>query len=321
MKKHIVFLLIFYISNLSSLLAQGCSDAGFCTMGAMRPNQYLDKRANLSIQSIEVAQSLGVVPVFQDMIHSTIIDINASYKTKTSFQARIPYNIVHGKLGTTQSIGDLFLSVTQIIVQQPKLRIALTIGTRLAIGQSNLTNSEGHVLPLYYQSGMGSNDIIVGASLMTNKWMFALGYQQSLNNSKNTFDPQKWQDSQYADIINNFAPNNQFRRGTDLMFRFERNYRFARFNGFVGALGIYRLNPDQVTMNDNEKMLVQNTQGIVVSAMAGIGYQFSAQSGIKLLVARKISNEWTRTAHIDGLARDWVFQIGYQHRFFTQKNK
>ena len=47
--------------------AQGCSDAGFCTMGAMKPDQHFNRRVQIKLRSIEVAQYVGLTR-FDDVV-------------------------------------------------------------------------------------------------------------------------------------------------------------------------------------------------------------------------------------------------------------
>jgi len=41
------------------VFSQGCSDAGFCTMGAMKPDQPYNKRLKIKLRSIEFSQYYG----------------------------------------------------------------------------------------------------------------------------------------------------------------------------------------------------------------------------------------------------------------------
>ncbi|MEY4931626.1 MAG: hypothetical protein RI909_2350, partial [Bacteroidota bacterium] len=49
--------LIFFLITASSInaIAQGCSDAGFCTMGAMKPDQPYNKKVQLKLRSMELS--------------------------------------------------------------------------------------------------------------------------------------------------------------------------------------------------------------------------------------------------------------------------
>ncbi|TAE45979.1 MAG: hypothetical protein EAY69_09575 [Cytophagales bacterium] len=63
-------LLVIIFSQLSivNLYAQGCSDAGFCTMGAMKPAQSFQKEKLLRVRGIEVSQYMGNTKLKQILV-------------------------------------------------------------------------------------------------------------------------------------------------------------------------------------------------------------------------------------------------------------
>ena len=59
---------LFFIPT-TSVFSQGCSDAGFCTMGAMRPDQPFSKKLNIRLRSVSLTQYIGLTK-FDDKILS-----------------------------------------------------------------------------------------------------------------------------------------------------------------------------------------------------------------------------------------------------------
>ena len=51
---HVTILIHLSIGFITPAFSQGCSDAGFCTMGAMRPDQAYSKRVDLRLRSLEL---------------------------------------------------------------------------------------------------------------------------------------------------------------------------------------------------------------------------------------------------------------------------
>jgi hypothetical protein len=47
--------LAFVLLASGNALSQGCSDAGFCTMGAMKPDQPYNKKIQLKLRSMELS--------------------------------------------------------------------------------------------------------------------------------------------------------------------------------------------------------------------------------------------------------------------------
>src|SRR3990170_5083644 len=80
--------------------AQGCSDAGFCTMGAMKPDQPFNKKIAVRLRSMEISFYRGTTPL-TPIIYVATADFNFSLNSKTSFQLKLPYQAVRGTLGNT----------------------------------------------------------------------------------------------------------------------------------------------------------------------------------------------------------------------------
>ena len=94
---HLTFSILTYNS-----LAQGCSDAGFCTMGAMKPDQHFSKKINLKLRSMELSFYRGTTTL-TPIIKSVTADLNFSLNSKNTLQVKLPYQWVDGRLGHTNS--------------------------------------------------------------------------------------------------------------------------------------------------------------------------------------------------------------------------
>jgi len=309
MKKYYTFL----FSCLSYVVfGQGCSDAGFCTMGAMRPNQAFHKKLTIRLKSVEISQYVGRTK-FEDKIWATTLDLNFALSNKTYVQFKLPYMLVQGPLATTQGIGDISLSLTHSLYATEKVQISASIGTKIPTNNANFKNTEGRALPMYYQSSLGTYDLILGISLITKKWLFATGLQHAFNAVDNQFTWGAWKSSEKTAFADIYPVSNQVKRGTDIMFRAERNFRFARFNFNIGILPIYRIIADSfVSPQSQTRLDVDETKGLALTILAGAGYRFSTKTGIKAMFGKQVA---TRYKNLDGLSREEVFTVGYEYRF------
>src|SRR6187402_3895650 len=105
MKIPLLFILVLYTSV--NALSQGCSDAGFCTMGAMKPDQPYNKKIQLKLRSMELSFYRGTTTT-TPIIYVATADLNFSLNSKSSFQVKVPYTMVRsGNLGETEGISDL----------------------------------------------------------------------------------------------------------------------------------------------------------------------------------------------------------------------
>jgi len=298
--------------------SQGCSDAGFCTMGAMKPDQAYNKKINFKLRAVEVSQYRGK-STSSPVIYVSNIDFAFSINQKTSFQLKIPYQAVTGNLGSTSGIGDISLSATRNVYNSEKFDINATIGAKIPTNDSNLKKSgtefgnEGSPLPMYYQTSLGSYDFIVGLSLISKKWLFATGYQNALSANNNQFEWDEWDGyTGGPDYITAHAIARKLKRGTDVMFRVERNWRFSNYNFSLGALPIYRITKDQIVNLAGDYVKVDKTTGLALTALFSAGYHFNVKSSIKFIYGLKLTD---RDVNPDQLTRTDVQTIAYVYRF------
>ena len=292
--------------------AQGCSDAGFCTMGALRPSQGYHKRKALKLRALEISQYRGSTTL-TPIVYATTFDFSFSLGEKNNIQAKLPYQWTRsGTLGISDGWGDIHLSFTRALYTADRFTIQGTLGTKIPTSGSTIA-IDGRDLPMYYQTSLGSFDLIAGASYVSKEWLIAFGYQQALTENDNTFWHGDWLDYPNQNYIRQYDPANQLKRGTDIMLRVERNFHFSRFVFHVGMLPIYRITQDEIFQEETQQRVkVDNTTGLALTATGGANYHINARSAIKLLLGIKITD---RDVNPDGLTRHDVQSISYLYRF------
>ncbi len=244
----LVFFIIFYLfcSQKNSIFAQGCSDAGFCTMGAMRPDQPFSKKINIRLRSVSLTQYIGLTK-FNDTILSYIAEVNVSISDKWQAQIKLPYTFVQGPLANTKGVGDISLSLTRAIIQKTEWQLNATLGAKIPTNNANFQNDIGLALPMYYQSSLGTYDIIAGISFINKNFLLAAGVQHPFNQVDNGFKWGEWQEHPLTEIANQYPVSQFLDRGTDAMLRVEYNLRFSKWSMNIGILPIYRFTPDIIT--------------------------------------------------------------------------
>jgi hypothetical protein len=307
---------IILASTFFNVCSQGCSDAGFCTMGAMKPDQPFNKKIQLKLRSMEVSFYRGTTTL-TPVIYVATADMGFSLNKKTSFQLKVPYHMVEGRLANTSSIGDLSLCFTRNVYSTEKADINVSLGTKIPSNKSDKTqtvNGQQLPLPMYYQTSLGTYDFISGISYITRHWLFATGIQIPLNRNENQFLWGPWiaKSEEDPDYIEQYSKAKELKRGTDVMLRIEKNFRFSRFNFSAGLLPIYRITNDEITNGAGKRENPDGARGLAMSAIITAGYSFNVHSGIKLLGGHKIVQ---RDNNPDGLTRELVTTISYYHRF------
>ena len=302
---------------------QGCSDAGFCTMGAMKPDQTYSNKINFKLRSIEFSQYKGSTDL-TPTVYVANLDIGIGISEKTGFQVKFPYQWTTGLLGQAAGMGDISISATHSIHRFKNFELNATLGMKIPSNKSDLKSdgrkvpgSEGLVLPMYYQVSLGSWDVVAGASLINEKWLLAVGYQNALTANNNTFKWGDWdpiyQDGNGVEYVHEYDRATKLKRGSDVMLRVERNFRFARYSFNIGLLSIYRISKDQIIdMASGEYFKVDETTGLALTTLTGFGYNLNINNTLKLTYGLKLMD---REINPDGLTRHDVLIIAYLFRF------
>lgn len=300
-----------WVCSVAAVFGQGCSDAGFCTMGAMKPDQPFNKKIEFRLRTMELSFYRGTTPL-TPVIYVATADLNFSLSRKTTFQVKLPYQSVTGTLGETSGIGDISICFTRTLLSNEKFDVNLSVGGKLATNQSD-KDEDGYPLPMYYQTSLGTYDFITGISLITRNWLFATGVQHPFNSNGNEFLWSRWEGSgQDPAYIEKYSRANKLKRGTDVMLRVERNFRFSRFNFSLGLLPIFRVTNDEFENAAGDILKPEGAKGMALSGIATAGYQFNVRNGIKILMGHKIVQ---RDENPDGLTRELVSSISYFYRF------
>ncbi len=323
MKRYLLLFLSVLISYCG--YSQGCSDAGFCTMGAMRPSQIYTKKINFKLRSIEVSYYQGATNL-TPTIKAATVDFNFGINDLTSMQIKLPYLWVKGSMGKTSNLGDISFSFTRNVKTTDTYHINITAGGKIPTNKSDLqtdnteftTDNLQHTLPMYYQTSLGSYDFVAGAAYISQKWMFATGLQMALTANSNDFSYSDWANYPDQNYIQSYSLANKLKRGTDIMFRAERAFHFSKVDIRLGLLPIFRISKDRIidtdptSQNFDQYIKLQKTTGLALSALFNAAYHFNTMNSVKFMYGYKIVD---REVNPDGLTRDNVLTLAYVARF------
>jgi hypothetical protein len=279
-------------------------------MGAMKPDQPYNKKVQLRLRTMELSFYRGTTTL-TPVIYVATADFNFSLNQKNTFQLKVPYQFVSGRLANTGSVGDISLCFTRNIFSSDRFDLNLSVGGKIPTNQSD-KSVDGRPLPMYYQTSLGTYDFITGLSLINRKWLFATGIQIPLNENNNQFIWSAWKGTDEKAYVDLYTQAKNLRRGIDVMLRVERNFRWSQFNCSIGLLPIYRINRDEFTNSDNIRVIREDASGLALSGIVTAGYNFNTRSGVRLLIGHKIIQ---RDLNPDGLTRELVNSVTYIYRF------
>ena len=291
-------LIIVLSLSLPNVQAQGCSDAGACSVG-LDPFSEAGTEGFSKVQvSVEQTFGLGEKWVF---IGQTTAGIKYQLFSKTAVEMRVPFIFTIGNLGSSAGVGDMMLSVTQTVFAGLKQGITIVAGTRLKSNNADF-KFDRKPLPMAYQTSLGSNDIIAGIFYYYNLWDFYLAWQHPFNRNNNQYlhpvgetnDHKLYYESAYL------------KRGDDMFVRVQRLFRLQNQNSIkVTMLAIYRLQEDQI-IKDDENIHLDGSKGITINL--GITCNQKLKSGKSLEYALSFP-VIDRKYRADGLTRNLVLRI------------
>ncbi len=262
-----------------------CSDAGICQLGG---HQLEDESE--SIFDVSASYKYGYSGKEDDVqFHSFQLNGNYNLFSKTSIQFLLPYNIQSGPDGNVNGIGDLILSMKQILFSDQASAFEASIGAKLATGDDNQDN-----LPQVYQSGLGSNDLLFGVNYTYGKLIVGAGYQVAGGRNENVY---------------------RLERGDDLLLRAGYNFQLDEFSIIPQLLFIKRLAESTVldTTSVQESFIeVDNSDQSQLNLLMLANYQVDENYSLFLDFAIPFIK---REVNVDGLTRAFSASVGVKFSF------
>lgn len=117
-------------------LSQGCSDAGFCTMGAMRPDQNYQKDQPLKFRFAELSYYQGETRV-SATIRAAILDVGFDLFKDYNIHLKLPYMSIAGNFGQISDLGDISVSISRHLMRIGDFDFNATIGSKIPTNRSN----------------------------------------------------------------------------------------------------------------------------------------------------------------------------------------
>lgn len=295
----IVSVLLF--SNFSAK-AQGCSDAGFCTINSFKP------QASDSVVLLKNQFQIGVSYGGAD--HN--INVLANYlEYNTQFNKNLGLDI---KLTSLQQSGngiakfglsDIYLNLNHKLSE----KIKFIVGAKIPLGNGNAKYND-KALPMDYQASLGTLDLIAGLSFNINKLQLVAAWQQPITQNKNTFLAQNYSPTSPLAQIQS---TNSFQRSGDVLLRL--SYPIHLSNKLVfspSLLPIYHLSDDKFVNALNQKVAIIGSKGLTLNGNIYFDYQLNKKDAFQLNVGSPFVVRDTRP---DGLTRSFVIGLAYKIKF------
>lgn len=264
--KRLCLLLMFLVSIINSY-AQGCADAGFCSVGAMQHGKQKEDTMHNSVGfSAAVASGEKL-----SWVISPQLEIKSFLDKRSYLEVKLPLQIVTGNLGSNYGIGDLLSTYThRIKTRKADRQLYYTIGMRIGLNNAD-DQINGTPLPMAYQVGLGTTDIILGLSTNIGKYItLAAGVQQPfLQYNRNGYHTTENRDS----VETVYFSSRNLQRAGDALLRIEAKKDWKRTGIHGGPLVLYHLANDKSTLANGNVILLQNSAGFTVNINLGFYYR------------------------------------------------
>ncbi len=294
------FLLLVTIVFVYAVNAQGCSDAGFCSL------KYAANNSNKN--SIAIGNVSGVTDG-QTFVNGIYISYAKQLSKRFLWDTKLTANYASGKLANNFNVGDVFTNISVAAWQNKTKQNSFTVlaGIKIPLTAAN-DKAGGKPLPMAYQASLGTYDLLVGGSLQMNKWEFTNAWQIPVSGeNKNTFI------KEYS-VSNDFPTTNKFKRRADVLLRAAYNIKKAgsKFSFKPNLLAIYHLGKDSYEDIYAKRQQLQGSDGLTLNANVIAKYAINKTNSIELSLAAPFV---VRKVRPDGLTREFTAGIEYKISF------
>lgn len=304
MKGLFFMFLVGYSILFSQAYAQGCSDAGFCSAGAMQAGVKGSDTAG-GRNSVGISCTMGNG---ENGVAIVVPQAELTYylSSQTYIEGKLPVNIASGNLGAHTGIGDPIVTCSHIISRRANLAVVGSLGARVGIGTADAAD-KGTALPMPYQNSLGTTDAIIGLGVNYGKYFSAsVGYQQPLvQYNDNRYQPANTYPANPNE--QDYFASKELRRKGDVLIRADGHVQWHKLLISAGPLFIYHLGEDTYISATGSRGNLIGSSGATLNVAASIAYPTKG-GRFEVLAARPVI---VREYRPDGLTRSIVLTVRY----------
>lgn len=295
MKKIMLIVGFFFLVNQS--FSQGCSDAGFCSLGDTHQTQKENNKNGFEA-GLGFASGEEEIAIFSQFVtYSRNVNSNLSLSVKLTGQSA-------SKDGVSNfNLGDVYISGNYKFKSKvDHKKWSMLFGTKIPFTDGNDTY-EGFALPMVYQSSLGTFDAIAGLNYSYKKWDFNTAVQVPLSDNKNQFIGSS-----------EFSPTKDFIRQPDALLRGSYTLQSSnkKFTYKPNILLIYHFGEDTYLNEINQRVAIDGSAGLTANANIIINYKLNDSSSLETSVAFPFV---VREERPDGLTRSFTIGLSYKMGF------
>ena len=307
MKKIFSIVVVVMIANNSN--AQGCSDAGVCTIHSIKNNAegHESKAGKNNDLSIGFGYGKGERSTNNYIWY---VEYTRSLSARSSITGKLNYTAINGELANITGPGDLFLSFNHSFDVNKKWQKSFVVGVKLPFDGADIVENGIH-LPMPYQTSLGTIDLVLALNYNRKNFGATLALQQPLKaQNENKFLPG---DYPATPVTLKYWPSNEFKRKGDVVGRISYSFKTGeRFSIRPSLLGIYHLANDSYADDNKMRRPIYNSTGLTLNGNVFFDYRLKNGNGFELSFGTPF---FVRDQRPDGLTRKFVATLEYQFSF------
>jgi hypothetical protein len=286
--------LFIFVGAYQQTNAQGCSDAGFCSLHYIS-NKDGNNRFTFS--------NVSGVSDGNTFVNTGSVSYSHLFKNGMLWDTKIAANRASGALGVNTHFGDITTNISYPVFEKNFNTLTLLNGLKIPLTGGNNKNGN-NPYPMAYQSSLGTVDALLGLQYKTGQWEFTNAFQLPLTKqNKNTF---------FKELpgSKDFVSTNGFQRKADMLLR--TAYRFLNSTKKISwqpnVLAIYHVANDRFVNGTGKTEEIANSAGLTLNANLVANCRLPKNRLLSFSIAAPFV---VRTVRPDGLTRKFTAGIEY----------
>ncbi|HEX6847721.1 MAG TPA: hypothetical protein VF144_12125 [Chitinophagaceae bacterium] len=307
--KQLFYFLITTIFISKNIKAQGCSDAGICTLHSIKNNAEGHESKEGKKNDILIGFAYGIGERSTNN-YTGYAEYTYAISNRTSLTGKLGYSLINGELANTNGLTDLFLSVNHAFDTKGKWQKSFVVGLKLPFDDADIVGNGIH-LPMPYQTSLGTTDLVLAINYNRKNFGATLAYQQPLRSiNENKFLPGDYPAEPRAQY---YWPTNEFQRKADVVGRVSYSFKANdRFSIRPSLLGIYHVANDSYVDDAKNRRPLYKSLGLTLNGNVFVNYHLRNGNGFELSLGAPFI---VREQRPDGLTRSFVASLEYQFSF------
>ena len=298
--KYLFLIPLFFLYNQTN--AQGCSDAGFCTINSFKPgstdsNKALKNQFKIGAFYGNADNSISV--------YGNYLEFNRQLNKSFGIDLKLTTLAQNGNGISTFGLSDAFINANY----RANEKVRITLGAKLPLTNAN-NFKNGLPLPMDYQSSLGTFDLIFGLGYEIKKIQIVAAIQQPLTQNKNQFLSSNYP---INSNLKDFQSTNRFIRSGDVLLRVSYPIEIgSKLRLTPSILPIYHLANDKFVNELNIEREIIGSKGLTLNGNIYFDYEINTKNILQLNIGMPFI---VRKARPDGLTRSIIANIEYRIKF------